>query len=673
MSFAKDRKHLEPEIQHSPASRLMVKLLQDIHYERYQVDDSISSKQYQQYLELLDYNKSYFLASDVQRFQRFEYQLDDDLKTGNLDPAYYIFNIFRERVTQRVNYVNERLETPYDFSIDEYYESDREHAAWANSVEELDEIWRKRLKFEALKEKLADKDWEGIVKTLSRRYKNLQKRVDDYSSEDVFQIFINSLAESFDPHSGYMSPFNSANFGIRMSLKFQGIGARLMTEDDHTKVVEIIPGGPAALDERLKPNDKIVGVAQGDRGEIVDVIGIRLDDVVKKIRGKKGTVVRLEIMAADDPKGSPTKIIRLVRDEVVLKEREAQADTIQVEHNGHQSKIGVITIPSFYADYQSRQRGIKDYRSTTNDVKRLLNDLNSAGVDGIIIDLRQNTGGFLKEAISLTGLFIPEGPVVQVKRSNGVIQEEKDTDPAVDYDGPLGVLVNRISASASEIFAAAIQDYGRGIVLGSQTFGKGTVQSIVKLSNHINLYQDKMGQMRVTMAKFYRIAGGSTQHMGVIPDIQFPTIHNEMEIGESKEQNALLWDEINPASFQVTDEVSAYLALLKENSKSRMITDPEFRYISEDIEWFRKENAKKKFSLNESIRRKEQEQREAERLARLNERRQARGLPPLKKDEKEKDEEKIDLDPWLEESQRILVDYIDIWNKDHFKASLKPK
>lgn len=653
---------LEPERQHPMVAKLVVKLLEKEHYEKYTVTDSISEKQYLQFLNILDHNKSFFLASDVDRFNRFRYQLDDYMNSGNVDPAYYIFNTFVERVDQRVEYVKKCLETPFDFTINEFYEPDREAAAWPQTIEELDEIWRKRLKYEALSLKLANKEWDSIASTLTKRYHNFQKRIEEYSSEDVFQIFMTSLAESFDPHSGYMSPFDSDNFGIRMSLSFQGIGAQLSSEDDYTRVVEIIPGGPAARGGELKPNDKIVGVGQGDDGDIVDVIGMRLDDVVLKIRGKKNTVVRLEIIPADAPPGSPTEIIRIVRDEVVLKEREAKSDTVEMEFNGHQSKLGVIKIPSFYADYKSRQKGIRDYRSTTNDVRRLIQDLEAAGAEGIIIDLRRNTGGFLQEAISLTGLFIETGPVVQVRRSNGRVEVERDNDVDVEYDGPLVVLVDRFSASASEIFAAAIQDYKRGVVVGSQTFGKGTVQTLVRLNNYLPYYKGKLGQVRVTMAKFYRIAGGSTQHTGVIPDIRLPSIYNEMDIGESKEPNALLWDEINSARFEKTNDVTTYLSTLKERSRNRTLIDPEFNYLLEDIEDFKAEKEKETVSLNEAVRRAEREQREADELKRLNERRVARGLKPLAKGEKVPDDEKLDLDPWLEEAERILVDFIDQQN-----------
>lgn len=671
MSSIQAREILEPESQHPRVAQLVVKLLSNIHYEKYDLNDSISVKQYRQYFSILDHNRSFFIAQDIAGFERFKYQFDDYIKAGNLDPAYYIFNIFSERVAQRVAYVKKCLETPFDFTLDESYAPDREHEPWANSIEELDEIWRKRLKYEALSLKLADKDWDGIVETLNKRYDSFQKRIDEYSSEDVFQVFINSMAESYDPHSGYMSPFTSDNFGIQMSLSFQGIGAQLTSEDDYTKVVAIIPGGPADFDKRLKPNDKIVGVGQGEDGEILDVIGMKLDDVVTKIRGEKGTVVRLEIIPADAPKGSPTKMIRLVRDKVVLKEREAKADTVDFEYNGQKAKLGIIKIPSFYADYKARAEGDEDYRGTANDVRRLLQDLKEAGVEGVVIDLRRNTGGFLLEAVELTGLFIEQGPVVQVRRSNGIVEVERDRDRSIEYDGPLAVLVDRISASASEIFAAAIQDYGRGVIVGSQTFGKGTVQNLIKLNNYMPYYKDDLGEVRVTMAKFYRIAGGSTQHMGVIPDITFPSIYNEMDIGESKELNALLYDEIKACNFDKIDEVKQYLPLLTEKSKQRTISDMEFNYLNEDIKEYRAEKDQELISLNIKVREKEDDEREAKRLARTNQRRAAEGLPPLKKGEKAEEDEKISPDPWLDETERILADYIDMTGDLYRKNKLE--
>lgn len=662
---------IQPEAHHKRVAKMVVRILKEVHYEQKVLDDSISSRVYHSYLNFLDHNKSFFLASDIRIFERFKYQFDEYLNTADLDPAYYIYNTFLKRVDERVAYVNKCLAKPFDFTINENYIFDREKEPWAEFPEELDEIWRQRLKFEALSLKLADKDWNGIVTTLTKRYQSFKKRIEEYSSEDVFQLYMNSFAESLDPHSGYMSPFNSENFGIQMRLSFQGIGAQLTTEDDYTKVSEIIPGGPADLSKQLMPNDKIIGVGQGKDGEILDVIGMKLDDVVQKIRGKKGTMVRLEVLPAGSSAGDPSKIVELVRDEVVLKRQRAQSDTVEIIRNGNKRKLGVITIPSFYADYEAQQKGVQDYRSTTNDVRQLIRELKSAGIEGLIIDLRGNSGGYLPEAVSLTGLFIEQGPVVQVRRNKNMIETERDQDPTLEYDGPLIVLVDRISASASEIFAAAIQDYGRGLILGSQTFGKGTVQTIINLNRYLPDVKEKLGQVRVTMAKFYRIAGGSTQHSGVIPDINYPSLRSEMEIGEDKEPYALLYDEINPANFRNIDVVKPYIEQLRQKSARRVSINPEFQYINEDIQKTRKDKAQNSISLNEAKRRTEREQEENKALERTNQRRIAHGYKPLKKGEKENPKEKIENDPWLDEAQEVTLDLIDELKKDFSNVNQK--
>ena len=655
---------LEPETQHPRSAQILTGIFGRMHYEKMAVDDTISTHQYELYLGMWDHNKSFFLQSDIDRFDRFKLQLDDYVKQGNLDPAYFIFNTFVKRVEERVQFANETLNTPFDFDKRDIYPMERDKAPWATSNEELDTFWRKRLKYEALSLKLTGKEPGEITKTLRKRYRNFQRRIEEYSSEDVFQVFMTCFAAGFDPHSGYMSPFNSENFGISMSLSFQGIGAQLMSEDDYTKVVNIIPGGPADFSKELWPNDKISAVGQGNEGELEDVIGMRLDDVVKKIRGKKGSVVRLEVIPADAPPGGKTKVVRLVRDEVVLTEREAKADTVEFDVEGQPQKLGVIKIPSFYADYEAQRKGIKDFRSTSNDVRRLIEDLKSAEVEGIVIDLRRNSGGFLSESINLTGLFIDQGPVVQTRRMDGRVEVEKDRNPIVEYDGPLVVLVDRLSASASEIFAAAIQDYGRGIVLGAQTFGKGTVQTLLPLDRYLRTNVD-LGQARLTMAKFYRIAGGSTQNKGVIPDVLFPSIYNEMDIGESKERFALLYDTIKPADFEQYDLVGPYLTELLKKSNMRRNHNLEFTWLNEDIEKYRIDKEKGGISLNETIRRKEQDERDSEILTRKNIRRAAKGLAPLEKGElEERDDDTTAArqqdaaDPWLDEAQLILADYV---------------
>lgn len=648
---------LAPQEKHAVSGKIIAKLLRQYHYNHDKVDDSKSAETLDLFIDRFDRNRMYFLASDIAKFEHFRDTLDDGIVSGNLEAPFIIFNTLKTRLHQRVNYVNRRLQTPFDFTVDESLQVDRSEAPWAETVAELDELWRKKLKNEALNLKLASKDWAGIQETLNKRYANLQRRIDQYKSEDVFQDFMNALSETFDPHTSYFSPISSENFGIDMSLSLEGIGAQLTTEDEYTKVVRIIPGGPADRSKELWANDKIIGVAQGRDGDMLDVIGMRLDDVVQKIRGPKGSIVRLEVMPADHAAGEPTKEITLLRDKVVLEERAAHSDTVEFQHEGQSFRLGVIDIPTFYIDLEAQRRGDANYKSTTRDVRLLIEELENAGVDGIIIDLRRNGGGSLQEAIELTGLFIEDGPVVQVKTSIGAKRVENDPDPSVTYKGPLAVLVDRFSASASEIFSSAIQDYGRGIIIGSQTYGKGTVQNLLGLDRFIRSDDEEYGQVKVTIAKFYRITGSSTQHRGVIPDITFPSIYNEMDFGENKQLHALPWDEISPALFEPDDRVSMFLADLRLNSKKRMAKDREFQYILEDIEEYRAEQNRNLVSLKEAHREARRERLEAKKLARANARRQAKGLEPLTADDKIEDDGQAP-DAKLEEAQRIIADFI---------------
>ncbi|MDZ7290210.1 MAG: carboxy terminal-processing peptidase [candidate division KSB1 bacterium] len=654
---------LTPDRQHPIVARVLTTLLTQYHYNHPALNDSVSRELLDSYLQTLDYNRLYFLTSDIAAFQKYRLLLDDSLRTGNLGPAFWIFNKFKQRSEERLAYVNKLLEKEFDFTSDEYYQPDREQAPWAASPEELDELWRQRIKNEALELKLTGKDWPGIAATLNKRYSNFRQRIEQLNAEDVFQYFMNALSESYDPHTNYFSPIRSQDFNIDMSLSFEGIGARLNTDGDYTVVVDIVPGGPADRSKQLWPNDKIVGVGQGEDGKMIDVIGMRLDDVVQMIRGKKETVVRLEIIPAGSPAGSPTKIIKLVRDKIVLKDREAHSDTVEVVHEGRKYKIGIITIPTFYADLEARQKGDEDYKSTTRDVRRLLAELQGAQIDGILIDLRRNGGGSLQEAIELTGLFIKDGPVVQVRNSNGMVELQRDPDPNIVYDGPLAVLVDRISASASEIFAAAIQDYKRGIVLGGQTYGKGTVQNLFDLNRMIRANGTKLGQLKVTIAKFYRVNGGTTQNHGVMPDLVFPSYYDETNYGERSEKHALTWDQISAARFTPEDHVSKYLSTLRLKSQKRLAANMEFRYLTEDVTRIKRERDKNSISLQEAKRKLEREQLETQRLARVNERRKAKGLPPLQKgDTIPRDDNAPDI--VREESTHVLADLIALTKKD---------
>lgn len=651
---------LHPNREHALVGRLVSKLLTQYHYNHRSLDDAVSAEHFDFYLKFLDRNRYYFLASDIERFKEYEHQLDDALFGGNLEPAFLIFNTYKERVLERSQYVAERLKEPFDFSVNETYDLDREEAPWATSREELNELWRKRLKHEALNLKLSGKeDWESIQTTLEQRYTNYQKRVEQFNSEDVFQLFMNALSQAYDPHTSYLSPITSENFEIQMSLSFEGIGAQLTSEGDYTKVVRILPGGPADKSEQLWANDKIVGVGQGEDGEIVDVIGMKLDDVVQMIRGPKGSKVVLEIIPAQSPPGSPTKTVSLVRDKIDLVERQAKKEIIELKHEDKTYRLGVITIPSFYSDLEAQQRGETEYRSTTRDVRRLLTELKQENVDGLLIDLRQNGGGSLQEAIELSGLFIDEGPIVQVRNSFDAIKVETDPDPGALYDGPLAVLVDRYSASASEIFAAATQDYGRAVVLGGQTYGKGTVQNLLRLDRFIRSREHEFGQLKVTFAKFYRITGGTTQHRGVIPDIIYPSIYDEWEVGESAQPNALPWDQVQPAEFDPVDFVTKYLPTLRKKSSHRVQDNPEFEYIRQDIEHYRKENAEEEISLLESRRRAEREENHARELARINQRRKKKGLPPLGPDDEIPRTEKAP-DAMRQESLRVLADLVNL-------------
>ncbi|NOX87981.1 MAG: PDZ domain-containing protein [Calditrichaeota bacterium] len=602
----------EPLPIHPRIEQAIAFFLPKMHYKHQQVDDELSMQMLDFYLEMLDNQHLYFLKSDIDGFEQYRYTLDDALRNGDLRAAYSIFNRFMERFEERMAYVKSCLKTPFDFEKKDYYQLDRRDAPWAKTSAELDSIWKKRLKNEALSLKLTGKKWDDIVKRLRKRYTNMEKQMRKTQSEDVFQIYMNAFAQTFDPHTNYMSPKTSDDFKIRMSLSLEGIGASLRTEDDYTKVVEIIPGGPADRSGLLHPNDRIVAVGQGKEGELVDIIGWRIDDVVQLIRGPKGTTVRLQIIPADASLSDPPKTITLVRDKIKLSDRAAKSDTLEIEHNGKKYRFGVINIPDFYLDYEAMRKGQKDYASTSRDVERLLKELQGANVDGIIIDLRRNGGGFLSEAVDLTGLFIKDGPVVQVRDSRGRVKVERDTDKKLVYDGPLAVLVDRFSASASEIFAAAIQDYNRGIIVGTQTFGKGTVQNIMPLSRMFPYSKDKLGQIKFTVAKFYRITGASTQNIGVLPDITIPSRFDVMEVGESSEKNALLWDEIDPVSFKpFNTELDKLIPRLARQHEARVQNSREFKLLMKEIEQLKKDREKNKVSLNLEERKKLREEREA--------------------------------------------------------------
>lgn len=608
----------KPSWEQAKRSNLATKFLANWHYKDTRLNDELSEKIFDRYLDLLDPNFSFFLASDIETFAPYRLYMDDTLQHSDLAPAYEMFNVYVERVHERVKFAREQLKTTMDFTIDEKYHWDRTDAKWAKSEAALNEFWRQRVKNDFLRLRLAGKDDEAIIETLDDRYENLDRRITELNSDDVFQFFMNAFAQSIEPHTAYMSPRSSENFEISMRLSLEGIGALLGRENEYTSIARVVPGGPADQDGRLKAGDRITAVGQGRDGKMVDVIGWRIDDVVDKIRGPKLTVVRLEVLPEEAGPDGQTTVIDIVRDEVKLEEQAAKSRIIEVPGEGEEMvKIGVIDLPVFYLDFNGRARNLPDYRSSTRDVRKLIDEMKTEGVQGLVVDLRNNGGGSLLEATTLTGLFIDEGPVVQVRNSNGRISTEEDVDPGMAWDGPLAVLVNRYSASASEIFAAAIQDYGRGMVIGETTFGKGTVQNLVDLDDYApSTDSGKMGQLKITMAQFFRVNGGSTQNRGVVPDIQFPSAGDPQEYGERSLDNALPWTSIAPAAFEREGNLDRMVAVAEFRYQSRMASDQEFGWLLSDVEEYNLNKDKKEISLLESVRRAEMEEAEAKSKAR---------------------------------------------------------
>ncbi|MCB0283871.1 MAG: carboxy terminal-processing peptidase [Calditrichae bacterium] len=634
---------LQPEPQHQRVVQKVTQILTQLHYKDVSIDDSLSSQLYNNYIEFLDYNRSYFTAIDINKFKKYRYEFDTFLQTGNLDPVFMIFNTFQKRMNDRLKFVDERIDKPFDFTIDEYYEPFRDSTDWAADMTELDDFWRKRIKSEYLSLKISGKEESKIKETLHTRYSNLQRRLSQNQSEDVIQIYLNALAKVFDPHTDYFSPKATDDFNIRMRQSLEGIGARLQTDNEYTKVVEIIPGGPADKSGLLKANDLIVGVGQENEDELTDVIGWRIDDVVQLIRGPKDSKVNLQILHDETDLLTDAETITIKRDKVKLEDSAAKSDTLIIKRKERDLNIGVIEIPAFYFDFDGQRSGDANYKSTTRDVTKILNDFKKQNLDGVVIDLRKNGGGFLSEAVNLTGLFIKNGPVVQVKDVRGEIKTEADFDPSVLYDGPLVVLVDQFSASASEIFAAAIQDYDRGIIVGSQTYGKGTVQAIYDLNHFFPRSSKKYGQVKLTNAKFYRVNGGSTQHKGVIPDVELPSRFDHDEFGESSQPNALLWDQISEVKHNhYVNNLDNYIKRLKENHQVRMTKDENFAYVVNEINEFRDKKQEKRYSLNEAKRLEDKENNK-------------------KKDRDEFDQKEEDV--MLRESGNILADYIQISEK----------
>lgn len=638
----KDIPDLKPEIQHTTASKRVTNLFTRQHYKRFKLDDALAEEIFDRYVESLDYTKSLFLQSDIDAYKKYRLQFDDALKAGKLDFAFEMFNMSMKRRYERFQFAIDLLDTEITFDKPDAFYYDREDLPFATSQDELDEYWRQRVKSDALRLKLTGKDWADIKKILTKRYKNTQKRLVQTNSEDAFQVMMNAFARSVEAHTSYLSPRRAEQFKMDMDLELEGIGAVLGYDEDYTVIRSLVPGGPADKSERIKADDKIVGVAQDDK-EFVDVIGWRLDDVVDLIKGPKGTKVRLQYLKGSDAHGTP-KVVEITRDKIRLEDRAVKSEVFEAKYSDLTSKIGVIEIPSFY-------------NNLSKDVKVEITKLKEQEVDGIVIDLRQNGGGSLYEATQLTGLFIDKGPVVQIHTLYNRVEAQKDRDGITFYDGPMTVLVDRYSASASEIFAAAIQDYGRGVVVGEQTFGKGTVQQHRGLGKTLDLFSNPLGSVTYTIAKFYRINGGSTQHKGVIPDVMLPSAIEPQEWGESQEDNALPWDSIKRATYSSLDNLTPVVKYVDAKHVSRMQTEPEFNYVYDDIARYKAQKDDKKISLMESERLKEREESEQRALARTNARLKRLGLEAIK-DLDDVPDVISELDPYLEEAALITQDLI---------------
>ena len=645
---------LAPTEQENYVARRVSDIIAREHYRRAPLDARLSSLILDRYLDSIDPGRSYFYASDIAEFERFRYELDDAIKAGDVEPAFVVFRRFQQRSRERMNYAIELLAKKPDFDIDESFNFDREKEPWPANAVEMNELWRKRVKNDELSLITAGKQWPDIVDTLRKRYEHVAKRMDQSKPDDVFEAFMNAFVLSLDPHSNYFSARNSEEYNIQMSLSYEGIGASLQLTDDYVTVIDVIAGGPAAVSGKLAANDRITAVGEGKTGELTDVIGWRLDDVVQKIRGPGGTLVRLQLLPAGAAPGSPQKIVEFTRNRVSLEAQAAHKAMRAVQRNGRDVKIGIITVPSFYQDYDASRAGAKDFRSTTRDVQRLIGELRKDGAEVLIMDLRANGGGYLPEAESLTGLFIDHGPVVQLRDTTGRIEVDDDPDPAVFYSGPLIVLVDRFSASASEIFAGAIQDYGRGLIVGQQTYGKGTVQNAHPLNYTIFGRKPELGQLNVTIGKYYRITGESTQDRGVTPDIALPSLIDASEVGESTRDRALPWDHIEAASFKVEGDLKAMAATLQKLHEERTADSADFEYLHDDIAALEAMRNQKTLSLNLKTREAERKRQDSERLARENAWRAAHNVPPAKSLEEIKDDPAAGI--LLDETAQIAAD-----------------
>ncbi|WP_074493636.1 carboxy terminal-processing peptidase [Mucilaginibacter polytrichastri] len=672
---------LHPDEQQSVVLKEVAELISKYNYKKVELNDSISKVIFDRYIKSLDENHNYFLASDIKSFEPYKIVLDEDIREGNLDDVFFIFNVYKKRYNEHVKYSLAQLDKNFDFNKNEDFTYDRDSLPYIASQAEMDNQWSQRVKYDLLNLKLANADMTKNKDILRKRYNNLLIQSNKLANTDVLQVFMDALTNAIDPHTNYFNPANAAEFNIDMSRSLEGIGASLMSENEYVTIKTIVPGGPADKSHLINIDDRIIGVAQGKTGEFQDIVGWRVDNAITLIRGSKGTVVKLKILPKGKNASDKPKIVEMVREKIILQDQSAKKEIRTYNENGKTVKIGIIYVPAFYLDFNAYKAGDPKYKSTTRDVKLILDTLKRDNVDGVVMDLRQNGGGSLVEAVDLTGLFIKTGPVVQVRDTKNRVEVDEDEDPGIAWTGPMAVLVDRFSASASEIFSGAIQDYGRGMIIGTQTYGKGTVQSVIDLDQVISPSikemlanittkggakkpigtMSKFGQLNLTMAKFYRISGGSTQHKGVTPDISFPAVIPLDKYGEDTEPSALPYDMIKQSTYTKVGDFSTVIPQLSKMHTERMNSSPNYKYLLEDIADFKKRDAEKSVTLNEEQLKKQRDADEATSFERNNLRRVALGLTPLKKGETRPKKE--DLDFLKIEAGQILTDYISLGNK----------
>lgn len=672
--------NIMPDEKQSLVARQIVALIENYNYKKIVVNDSISSIVLDKYIKALDPYRNYFLASDIKDFEQFRTTLDDSFRDGDLSAPFYIFNIYSKRYNETLDYAMAHIKDKYDFNQQDTYVFNREKMPWVTSIATLNDIWKKKVKYELVNLKLAGTSDAKNAETLTKRYKNLKLQSSKLNNQDVFQLLMDAFTGAIDPHTNYFNPSNASQFNEQMSRSIEGIGAYLQSENDVLKIAEVTPGGPAYKSKQLHAGDRIIGVAQAD-GEFEDIIGWRLDNAVAKIKGPKGTVVRLKIIPVGHDMSSKPVIIEITREKIVMEDQSAKKEVKTIHANGKPYKVGIISVPAFYIDSKAAIAKEANYKSTTRDVKLLIDTLkNKDKVDAIVMDLRGNGGGSLLEAIDLTGLFIDQGPVVQVKDQKGEVEVDSDENPGVAWSGPFGVLVDRTTASASEIFAGAIQDYGRGVIIGTQTYGKGTVQQPIDLNKLVNpsilerlaslvkldstgkpvqkAEVPQLGQINLTIAKFYRVNGSSTQHKGVMPDITLPSFYPMDKVGEDTEPSALPWDEIQKSDFIPVANLGTLKTELAKLHETRMEKSLDYKILVQDIADMKKRNLETSVTLNEAKLKSEREVLEVKSLEKINKLRATRGLAPVKKGDKIKKSENFDF--LEDETLRVMADYIQL-------------